>query len=74
MSIQSLVLRRCVSASSSGLPANSGLKWDQFKCGMGPGGTGGTTVYVGGTAGCAVGAGSYKGRTGGTTGGITCSG
>ena len=32
-SIQLFVLRRCASASSSGLPANSGLKCDQFNCG-----------------------------------------
>ena len=37
MSIQSFVLRRCASASSSGLPENSGLKCYQFKCGMGTG-------------------------------------
>ena len=30
--IQSLVWSRCASASSSGFPENSGLKWDQFKC------------------------------------------
>ena len=30
--IQSLVQSRCASASSSGFPENSGLKWDQFKC------------------------------------------
>ena len=32
VSIQSLVLRRCASASSSGFPENSGLKYDQFNC------------------------------------------
>ena len=30
--IQSLLLGRWASASSSGFPENSGLKWDQFKC------------------------------------------
>ena len=34
VSIQSFVLRRCASASSSGLPVNSGLKCDQFNCGI----------------------------------------
>ena len=42
---------------SSGLLVNSALKWDQFNCGIGPGGTGGTTGCAGGTAGCAGGAG-----------------
>ena len=28
----SLVLRRWASASSSGFPANTGLKYDQFNC------------------------------------------
>ena len=37
VSIQSFILSRCVSASSSGFPANSGLKCDQFNCGTGPG-------------------------------------
>ena len=32
VSIQLLVLRRCSSASSSGFPENSGLKYDQFNC------------------------------------------
>ena len=32
VSIQSLVLSRCASASSSVLSANSGLKYDQFNC------------------------------------------
>ena len=48
--IKSFVLRWCASASSSGLPANASLKWDQFNCGTGPGCTGGA-------AGCAGGAG-----------------
>ena len=62
VSIQSLVLR-CASASSSGLPVNSGLKWDQFNCGIGPDLTGGTTGCVDGTMGCA---GDAAGCTGGT--------
>ena len=33
-SIQSLVLSKYVSASSLGFPENSGLKFDQFNCGM----------------------------------------
>ena len=42
VSIQSFVLSKCPSASSSGLPAYSGLKWDQFNCGLcgTPGATG----------------------------------
>ena len=35
VSIQSFVLSKWASASSSGLPANLGLKWDQFNCGLG---------------------------------------
>ena len=66
VSIQSVVLRRCYSTSSSGLHANSGLKWDQFNCGIGPGWMG----CAGWTAGCAGGAGHCMGGTGGTTGGI----
>ena len=31
MVIQSFVLRRCASMSSSGFPEKSGWKWDQFK-------------------------------------------
>ena len=71
VSIQSLVLRRCDSTSSSDLPANSGLKWDQFNCGTGPGWTGGITGCVGRTTGCAGVAGSCTGGTVGTTGGVT---
>ena len=33
VSIQLFVLNKCISASSSGFPANSGLKCDQFNCG-----------------------------------------
>ena len=67
MSIQSFVLRRCASTSSSGLLANSGLKWDQFNCGIGPGWTGGTPGCAGGTAGVG-GAGGTGDTSGGTTG------
>ena len=34
VSIQSFVLSKWASTSSSGLPANLGLKWDQFNCGL----------------------------------------
>ena len=37
MFIQSLVLRRCASTSSFGLPVNSGLKCEQFHWGIGAG-------------------------------------
>ena len=60
MSTQSLVLRRCASTSSSGLPANSSFKYDQFNCGMGAG-----------WIGCAGGAGGCTGEAGGVTGSIT---
>ena len=65
--VYSLVLRRCASASWSGLPANSGLQWDQFNQGIGAGLIG----CVGETTGCAGGAGSFTGGTEGTIGGIT---
>ena len=32
VSIQSFVLNRCASTSSSGFPENSGLKYDHFNC------------------------------------------
>ena len=56
MSIQSLGLNECASASSSGLHDNSGLKWDQSNNGTGPdpgiaGCTGGTSVYAEWTTG-----------------------
>ena len=35
MSTQSFVLSKYASASSSGLPAYLGLKWDQFNWGLG---------------------------------------
>ena len=53
--------------SSSGLPASSGLKWDQFNWDIGASWIG----CVGGTIVCAGGAGSCTGGTGGTTSGIT---
>ena len=48
--------------SSSGLPANSGLKCDQFNWGIGAG-------WIGGTDGTIDCAGSCTGGTGSTTGG-----
>ena len=66
-SIQSLVLSRCTSASSSGLPANSDLKCDQFNWGIGAG----RICCVGGVICCAGGVSSCTGGTGGTTGGTT---
>ena len=51
---QIIHLRRCASASSSGFPANSGLKCNQFNCGTRAGcigcawGIGGCTGWVGG--------------------------
>ena len=51
----------------SGLPANSGIKWDQFNWGI----TAGLIGCVGGTTGHAGGAGGCTGGTGDTTGGIT---
>ena len=49
MSIKSFVLNKCASASPSALPANSGLKYDQFNGGANPGCAGDTTDYAGGT-------------------------
>ena len=68
VSIQSFVLRRCASTSSSGFPVNSGLKWDQFHCGIGPGCTGRAAGCTGGTAGCVGDAGGCKGAAGSTAG------
>ena len=66
-SVQSLVLQRYASTSLSGLPANSGLKWNQFNWG-----TGARWIdCVGGIIHCAGGAGSCTGGTGSTTGGTT---
>ena len=47
VSLQSFVLKRWASASSSGLPENSGLKYDQFNCGCTGFGT-----WVRGAGGC----------------------
>ena len=60
VSIQSLVLWRCVSTSLSGLPVNLGLKCDQFNWGIGAG----WISCVGGTTGCAGGAGGCTGGEG----------
>ena len=64
--VQSFVLRRCASTSSSRFPANSGLQWDQFYYGIGPGLTAGTAGWVGGVGGCMGGA---RGPTGSAAGG-----
>ena len=64
MSIKSFVLRRWASAFSSGLPANSGLKCNQFNCGNGPGCAGGKTGCAGGPEGIT----GCTGNTGDTTG------
>ena len=72
MYIQSLVLTRCASASSSDLPAKSGLKSDQFNCGIGVdwiGSMGGTIGCAGGTISCVADACSCTGGAGGTPGG-----
>ena len=62
VSIQSFILKRCASASSSGLHVNSGLKCDQFNCGTCAGWIGCVGIgYIGGTGGC-------TGGTGGTIG------
>ena len=50
VSIPSLVLKRCASASS-GFPANSGLKYDQFNCCGLTIGTGGFAGKLGGGLG-----------------------
>ena len=61
MSIQSFVLSRCASASSSGFPENSVLKCDQFNCGKGTGciggawGMGGYLGWAGGWGACGAG-------------------
>ena len=71
VSIQSFFLRRCASASSSGLPANSHLLWDHFNYGIGLGWAGETTGCVVGTAGCAGGPGGCTGGRVSTAQGIT---
>ena len=59
VSTQLLVLNKCARASSSGLPANSGLKYDQFNCG----------TWNGGLGGC-IALGRFGGRFGGIGGGL----
>ena len=59
VSIQSFLLRRYASASSSGFPANNGLKSDQFNCGTRP-------CCSGSTTSCAGVGGDTTGFTGGT--------
>ena len=54
VSIQLLVLNKCAMASSSGLPENSGLKYDQLNCG----------TWNGGFYGC-IGYGVFAGGLGG---------
>ena len=51
VSIQSFILSKCASASSLGFPGNSGLKCDQFNCGMCCAGTG-WSGSIGGWTGC----------------------
>ena len=60
--------RRFVSTSSSGFAVNSGLKWDQFYCGIGPGWTTGSAGCMDVIAGCVGGAGGCLGVVGSTTG------
>ena len=54
VSIQSLVLSRCATTSSSGLPENTSLKYDQLNCG----------TWGGGFCGC-IGLGEFAGGLGG---------
>ena len=62
VSIQSFILRRCVSTSSSGLPANSGLKCNQFNCSTEAGWIGCVGIGCAGcTSGCIGGMGSCTG-------------
>ena len=51
ISIQSFVVNKWTSTSSSGLPENSGLKYDQFNCGIWTGGVGGNIGLGTGTGG-----------------------
>ena len=62
-SIQSLVLNKCAITSSSGLPENSGLKYDHLNCG----------ICAGGACGC-IGLGGFSGELGGCFGLGTCAG
>ena len=57
----------CPSASSSGLPENSGLKCDQFNCGIGAG----WNDYVGEPIHCAGSITSCMSGTGGCTAGVS---
>ena len=66
VSIQSLVLYKCAKASSSGLPENSGLKYDQLNYGTWNGGFYGC-IGLGGFAGGSDGG---FGRFGGSFGGV----
>ena len=62
VSIQSLVLNRCATASSSGLPENSGLKYDQLNCGTWNGGFCGCIGLCGFAGGSGEGFGRFGGR------------
>ena len=75
VSIQSFVLNKWASTSSSGLPENSGLKYDQFNCGCiwlgiwagGAGGNIGLDMCVGWFCGC-IGSSTWTGGACGCTG------
>ena len=80
VSIQSFVLNNWASASSSGLPANSGLKYNQFNCGIwlitwtgGASGCAELGTCAGGSCGC-IGSGMWAGRDCGCTGSGTWAG
>ena len=67
--------RRWTFTSSSGLPANSGMKCNQFSCGIWDDWIGHVGIgCAGGTTGCMGGAGSCTGEVGGMTGGGWCAG
>ena len=71
MSIQLLAIRKCASASLSGLPANSGLKCNEFNYGIRTGCIGcirGTLGCTGSIIGSVAGIGSCTGGAGGTDG------
>ena len=72
VSIQSFILNKCAIASSSGLPENSGLKYDQFNCGIFVGracGCIGLGGLAGGLSGCiGICGGGFGGRFGGREG------
>ena len=77
--MQSFVLKRWASASSSGLPENSSLKYEQFNGGWPgctctcAGCTASCTCFTGGASCCSGGAGSMSGSTGGGHTGGSCS-